>query len=612
MEFSGDTGREVCGYRLGRTLGKGMSGKVKLGARLTDGYLVALKFIDKSTLMPRQHEMLVREVTAMQRLSHPNILQLYQVEDNVVYPRKNAHLKGAKVCVMLVLELSNGGELFDYLMHTGPFDDVLARTYFRQLLASLEVCHGKGVAHRDLKPENLLLDGSFSLKLADFGLASVSPAEQPAPLACATECGTRSYMSPEVMSKQPYDATKADLWSAGVVLFIMVAGNPPFQVAGGTDWWYRACAANRHDRFWMAHLRTCPHFPPACQEFLNLIFVVDPSKRAGVDDLWEHPWLQGPTYSAEELVAAMSTRATQANAMKMQELHAAQAAKAAAAAGHMGGATEEATFDAFGAQAAYRSAPTSESESPSSRGTLAPPPAGILSYFYIDAAGLAPSGDAGCSDDGAAAARAVAEALTAMGATSKVAGQPSTPGSRQQPLQVIKASFPHSTQAPNLAAPEAAAAATAPPPAAAAGSGFDEDEALPPLPPTLGAGAAPTNPHRAGGAVELVVSLWPGFTASEAESSSTDAAPPPAAAAPAVFRVDVERVAGDPIEFNAQVQDLSKKLEPLLRVEAQADTGAATTTPQLAAVDQVTKKVAEVQVAGEAEVLAENAEEDVF
>jgi len=263
----------------------------------------------------------------MRRLSHPNILGLYQAEESVAYPRKCG--KGTVECVMLVLERAAGGELFDYLMHTGPFEEILARTYFRSLLAALELCHGQGVFHRDLKPENLLLDAQFGLKLADFGLAAV--VTDPDTL-CGTECGTRSYMSPEVMGRAPYDGAKADAWSAGVVLFILLAGNPPFAQATQNDWWFRACSAGRHDKFWAAHLRSAPHFPPQCQDLLNQIFVVSPGKRAGVDDLWDHPWLQGPCLDPGQLRGAMEERFKAQAHAKERELRAAKAKKARTAA----------------------------------------------------------------------------------------------------------------------------------------------------------------------------------------------------------------------------------------------------------------------------------------
>lgn len=99
---------------------------------------------------------------------------------------------------------------------------------------------------------------------------------------CYTECGTRSYMAPEVLAKQPYDGAQADLWSAGVVLFIMLAGNPPFQMAVSTDWWFRAVSSGRHDRFWAAHLRGCPDFPPLAQVRVYLLT----STEVQVDRAW--------------------------------------------------------------------------------------------------------------------------------------------------------------------------------------------------------------------------------------------------------------------------------------------------------------------------------------
>ncbi|CAM9672933.1 unnamed protein product [Hapterophycus canaliculatus] len=191
------------------------------------------------------------------------------------------------------------------MMYTGAFSEVIARTYFRQMLSALEMCHSTGIAHRDIKPENILLDNNFQLRMADFGLSSIMEDENGI---CYTECGTRSYMAPEVLAKQPYDGAQADLWSAGVVLFIMLAGNPPFQMAVSTDWWFRAVSSGRHDRFWAAHLRGCPDFPPLAQAFLDRIFVADPAQRATLEELKSHEWLAGDILPARALYEELLQR----------------------------------------------------------------------------------------------------------------------------------------------------------------------------------------------------------------------------------------------------------------------------------------------------------------
>jgi serine/threonine protein kinase len=313
-----------------------MSAKVKMGRDQNTGEQVALKLIDKSKTNERQLAQLYREVDAMKSLYHPNILNLKYMDMNAVYPKKNGTTRNV---MLLVLELAAGGELFDFMMYTGAFQETIARTYFYQLMSALKCCHDHHIYHRDIKPENLLLDSHFQLKVADFGLSSVQERDG---VTLQTECGTRSYMAPEVIAGQGYDGSKADIWSAGVVLFIMLAGNPPFQMANRRDWWFNAISLGRHDRFWAAHLRTCPHFPEAAQTLLNRVFVAEPTSRASIEDILQDPWMTADKMSNEELYEELNRRKQRVDTEKAREREAAKAKKAQQARAGAGR-----TFDTF-------------------------------------------------------------------------------------------------------------------------------------------------------------------------------------------------------------------------------------------------------------------------
>jgi serine/threonine protein kinase len=281
--------RTIGQYEIGTTLGKGMSAKVKLGRDVHTGELVALKIIDKSRPNDRQMELLNREITAMKSLSHQNILKLEFVNMDGMYPRKCGLNRS---CILLALEYAPNGELFDFLMFSGAFPENVSRTYFSQLISALEACHARGIYHRDIKPENLLLDANFQLKVADFGLSSINDPEQDPTNPLRTECGTKSYMPPEMLMHWPYHGSQADIWSSLVVLFIMLSGNPPFQLANVQDWWFKQIASNKRDRFWRAHLKSSPFFPQSAQEFIDRSLIPDPRRRPTIDDLKNDIWMQ--------------------------------------------------------------------------------------------------------------------------------------------------------------------------------------------------------------------------------------------------------------------------------------------------------------------------------
>lgn len=204
-------------YDLGRLLGCGTLAKVYYARSVVDGGGVAIKAVDKSNIVNASMETLImREVSAMRRLSHPNIVKLHEV-------------MATKSKIYLVMEHAKGGELFSRIFRQGPLKESVAHRYFQQLVSALHFCHSNGVAHRDVKLENLLLDQDGNLKVSDFGLSALT--EQLKDGLLHTACGTPAYTAPEVIRQKGYDGTRADAWSCGVILFVLPAGFLPFDEA---------------------------------------------------------------------------------------------------------------------------------------------------------------------------------------------------------------------------------------------------------------------------------------------------------------------------------------------------------------------------------------------
>lgn len=308
-----EDGRVIDGrYKLGRTLGVGMSGKVKLATDLSTGGLVALKFIGKNQTQ-RQKTQLQAEISAMKRLSHPNIIGLHAVDYDARYPEADGSLTPM---IMLVVEYASGGEIFDFMMYTGAFPEHIARTYCHQLFGALRYCHENNIYHRDVKPENLLLTDRYQLKIADFGLSAVLEGDDRRRL--VTECGTRSYMAPEIVQQRPYDGAAVDTWAAGVVLFIMLCGNPPFQIAAQQDWWFRKCSRGNYLAFWRAHERDPQvRFSDDAKAFLQAIFTADPLERAPLAVLMEEPWFLEEVVSEDVLYREMKSRKLVVDSQRM-------------------------------------------------------------------------------------------------------------------------------------------------------------------------------------------------------------------------------------------------------------------------------------------------------
>lgn len=257
-------------YELGKTLGCGNFSKVKVARDVETGEEWAIKIVDKEQLArERMEEQQRREIAVMKMLRQPNVVALREVMET---PRH----------IYLVVELASGGELFDRIAKSKRFDESTARHYFHQLIAGVHYCHMKGIAHRDLKPENLLLDANDTLKISDFGLSNIYQGQDCGQKAMLqTVCGTPNYVAPEVLKECGYNGVIADIWSCGVVLFVMLAGYLPFDDED-VDALFR--------KIERGEFRMGRHFSADVCDLISRMLCVEPSKRATVEEIVQHPW----------------------------------------------------------------------------------------------------------------------------------------------------------------------------------------------------------------------------------------------------------------------------------------------------------------------------------
>ncbi|XP_027329403.1 CBL-interacting serine/threonine-protein kinase 11-like [Abrus precatorius] len=256
-------------YEVGRLLGCGAFAKVYHARNIETGQSVAVKVISKKKIAASGLVSNVkREISIMSRLHHPNIVRLYEV-------------LATKTKIYFVLEFVKGGELFGKIAK-GRFSEDLARRYFHQLISAVAYCHARGVFHRDLKPENLLLDEHGNLKVSDFGLSAVKEQIHVDGL-LHTLCGTPAYVAPEILAKKGYDGAKVDVWSCGVILFVLVAGYLPFNDPN---------LMVMYRKIYKGEFR-CPRwFSIELRRFLARLLDTNPDKRITVDEILKDIWFK--------------------------------------------------------------------------------------------------------------------------------------------------------------------------------------------------------------------------------------------------------------------------------------------------------------------------------
>lgn len=298
-------------YETTRILGTGAFGTVKLAKKKNSDVLYAIKSISKQSILRSQMGSQVKkEITIMKDLDHPNIVRIVEV----LMSTENLYI---------VMDYVSGGELYAKITRGGKLSDTECRRYVHQLCSALNYCHSRNVCHRDIKPENILLDVHDNVLLADFGFASIMEVEElaagvhtptsigedeaitpldefctqeedgedPTPRTMegnskrmkvmSTMCGTLAYMAPEILQREKYLGDKADIWSLGVVIYVLLVGFMPFRDRDTTKSKYT----------------TPKHVKGDAADFISKMLILEPEQRFSARRLLLHPWIENQSES---------------------------------------------------------------------------------------------------------------------------------------------------------------------------------------------------------------------------------------------------------------------------------------------------------------------------
>ncbi|EGF82654.1 hypothetical protein BATDEDRAFT_34366 [Batrachochytrium dendrobatidis JAM81] len=290
--------RVISHFLLSKTLGQGSMGKVKIATCTNTGKQYACKIVPKplrdasapnpsliagptslisavpgaerdSTQLVNKLELedqrIIREIAITLLLSHPNIVPLYEVAVSHDY-------------YYLFFEHIDGPQMLDFIISHGRLKEKFARRFMRQIISAVDYCHQNSIVHRDLKIENILIDKNGQIKLIDFGLANLY---NPNSL-LSTFCGSLYFAAPELLSARKYVGPEVDMWSMGVILYVLVCGKVPFDDSS---------LPALHAKIKSGKVEYPSFLSDECIHLLSTLLHLDPSQRATISDLQCHPWI---------------------------------------------------------------------------------------------------------------------------------------------------------------------------------------------------------------------------------------------------------------------------------------------------------------------------------
>ena len=252
-------------YYLYRTIGRGEFSKVKRAVHIPTNSKVAIKVIEKKEIERKRMQSAVdREIKITTSLFHPHIVKWYEVISTSNY-------------LFFVMEYPSSQDLFEYILSNGRLTENESLKIFQQIICALDYCHYNGVIHRDLKPENILLDNDKNIRIADFGLSNTMKDGY----FLKTDCGSYNYAAPEILSEKLYNGTEIDIWSSGIILYVLLCAKLPFDAPN---------LPNLMKKIKSGIFEIPTYLSEGPAKLICRMLTVNPLERITIDEIKENEW----------------------------------------------------------------------------------------------------------------------------------------------------------------------------------------------------------------------------------------------------------------------------------------------------------------------------------
>ena len=277
-------------YKYGRLIGQGAFGKVNLGLNVLTGRVVAIKSFNKLNLNSNSENMkkILYETNLMKKLNHPNITKILELFEEKEY-------------ILIIMEYINGGNLFSFLKKHRKVSEKTAKLLYKQIILGIKYMHEKNIVHRDIKLENILIDLNNNIKICDFGIGRVlSSPEQP----LFDQCGTPMYIAPEILlcsKDEGYKGFPVDIWSSGIVLYILLSGTLPFSFKNSSLSLEESDDSHINEDNNSIELqysiinkdpKEIENISEEAKDLLNKLLIKNPDDRITIEEILEHPWMK--------------------------------------------------------------------------------------------------------------------------------------------------------------------------------------------------------------------------------------------------------------------------------------------------------------------------------